>query len=475
MFIPKAADVEQLYAELRFLAGNTRAAIDALVATWYLEFRVRTSRTYSQWIDPALHEIAAALVFGADARPGCARLGTTRALAGFSEAEVRDDLASLAQTVATDPTLTPPPADELLAATLAGWHTAAGPRSRGPGPAVELAGVAQLRRLLAHLVAEDSDPGPIVVVADVGAGPHPGAPVDVASVLDRVEAAGPGPFGVGWFELTADSRYGAVTRRTRQVSQALAVFRGALRVVPEFADRPVHVWTEPVPHAAAALPAFVGGLTGGAETRHRPEVRPVRPHPEAARSKRARGHERTRHPRSTGRPERWLASAAALVLIVLAVGTLGVESPSDGGRDTPGADAPQSVVPRPPAPGDHALAAPPVGGVTGTPVDGGSASVPAPPPTPIEAAPIAHREPATPPPPPPSSPEPPTPAPASSPPPSAPETAPAPGSSVPEAPQAAPGSSSGPGPPPHALSNMPDHAPPKSAGHPSSRARITRM
>lgn len=468
MSIRTAADVQQLYAELRSLAGDTRVGIDALVSAWYLEFRVRTSRTFSQWTDPALREIAAAVVFGADARPGAARLGARRALAGFSEAEVRDDLTSLAQTVATDPTLEPPPSDELLAAALAGWHATVGPRARPPAPADGLPGTSHLFRLLGRLIGEDSEPGPVVAVVDVGAAGVGGTVPGVTAALDRIEAAGPGPVGVGWFELVAGSRYAAVTRRTRGTAHALAVLRGALRVAPEFAGRPVHVWTEPVPRVPAALPAFVRGLTGGAQTRHRPEARPARVRRDHARPTRTRGRSRARHPRSAGLPERWLASAAALLLVVLGLGTLNVDTVSRPEAGTspagPGAAAPRSTDP---GAESDAVAVPPVGVATGTAV---SDHDPPEPPVVIQPTPVAHVEPVDPVPDDPSSTTRPTPAPS----PPAPETEPPPGSPGSSTPGDEPAPST-PGPPDHAVSQIPDHAPPKAVGHPPSRARMTRM
>ncbi len=492
MFISKAADdSQQLYAELRSLAGDTRVAIDALVAAWYLEFRVRTSRTFSQWTDPGMREIAAALVFGADARPGCARLGARRALAGFSEAEIRDDLASLAQTVATDPTIEPPPSDELLAAALAGWHAASGPRPRPAGLIEDLPGTTPLLRLLGRLVDEDSEPGPIVAIVDVGttgvddvgdAGP------DVSSALDHIEAAGPGPIGVGWFELVAGSRYAVVTRWTRGTAQALAVLRGALRVAPEFAGRPVHVWVETVPRATAALPAFVRGLSGRAEATQRADVHPIRPHRDPARPRRTRGRSRTRHSRVAVHPERWLASAAALLMVVVAVGTLNVAPVVDGDRGTSPVPVPEALGPELPGPRAEAVVEPVAGGLTGVAVGdtdsftgappeqppAPSEVVPPPHPVTLDPTPVAHVEPVVP--------EPtdeaadPSPAPAPAPaPPSSPDVTPAPEPGDPETPRAAPGPPSEPGPPVHALGKVPDHAPPKAAVHPSSRGRTTRL
>lgn len=478
MSIPAAADRRQLLAELRSLAGDTRAAIDALVASWYLEFRVRTSRTYSQWIDPARREIAAALVFGADARPGCARLGARRALAGFGEAEVRDDLASLAQVVATDPTLEPPPFGDLLAVTLAGWHAASGSRARPATPVVDPPGAAHLGRLLGRVAAEDADPVPVVAVVDVGAAGVGGTVRSVAPVLDRIEAAGPGPIGVGWFELAGGSRYASVTRRTCGTARALAVLRGALRVAPELAGRPVHVWIEPVPRAPAALPAFVRGLTGGAQPRlHPPVVRPRRLHRGVTRPARGRGRSHARPSRSPRLPERWLASAAALVLVVMAVGTFGVEPHPDGRRDGAGGDdAP--TTPRSPAAGAETgadtVAVPPVSAASGVAVGDEPAPEPS---VAIEPTPVAHVEPVEavePAPDDPPSTEPPTPAPASPPPPSAPGTAPAPGSPEPGTSVDEPAPTP-PGPPAHVSSKIPDHAASKAAEHASPRARITRM
>lgn len=474
MSIPAAADRRQLYAELRSLAGDTRAAADALVASWYLEFRVRTSRTYSQWIDPALREIAAALVFGADARPGCARLGARRALAGFGEAEVRDDLASLAQVVAADPTLEPPPFGDLLAVALAGWHATSGSRARPATPMVDPPGTAHLGRLLGRVAAEDAEPAPVVAVVDVGTAGIGGTVRSVAPVLDRIESAGPGPIGVGWFELAAGSRYAAVTRRTRDTARALAVLRGALRVAPELAGRPVHVWIEPVPRAPAALPAFVRGLTGRAEPRpHRPIVRPTRPHRGVMRPARGRGRSHAGPPRSPHLSERWLASAAALVLVVMAVGTFGVESRPDGRHDGAGGDDAAPTTPRSPAAGVEidTVAIPPVSAATGVAVSDGHAAEPS---VAIRPTPVAHVEPVEPAPDDPPSTEPPTPAPASPPPPSAPGTAPAPGSPEPGTSVDEPAPPS-PGPPAHASSKIPDHAASKAAEHASTRARITRM
>lgn len=479
MPIPAAPDAQRLSAGLRSLAGDTRAAVDALVAAWYLEFRSRTGGTFSEWHDPALREIVAALLFDADVRPGCARLGARRAVDGVDEAELCDDLRSLVRVTATDPTVAEPRLSELLGAALAGWHATADRPLHGlPARRTRPPDVVQLHRLLARLLSEDATPGPALVVVDLvkptGMG-HGG--LDLGALLDAIEAAGPGPVGVGWFELVPGARCAAVTRRTRETARDVATLRGALRVAPELADVSTYVWIETVPTSVSSVPAFLQGLVGAPRRRHLPpRVARSRTRSHARPSRGAgRGRSAVRHPRWRAAPERRLAAAAALLLIVLAIGTLSVEPPvgppvddvrhpATGGTPETAAPAPETVVtPQPPSGGINGSA---VAEPASRPPPAGETAAPTP--IAIGPVPVAHVTPVPDEPPPsddlssPPVPPPPPPPPARAPPPE-PEPDPAP---APDASDGRPAPSA-PALPDHALAKVPDHARPASGAPPA--------
>lgn len=478
MSIPRAADTEQLHAELRSLAGGARAAVDALVASWYLEFRSRTGIPYATWHDDAVKEVAAAVLFGAGTRPGCGRLGATRAAAGFGEAELRDDVAALVAAAASEPTLpAAPDKDDLTAAALAGWQAASRLHTAAPSGGEDPPGAAQLRLALGHLVAERSIPEPVVIVVDVaGHEDRWSRAVEVRSVLERLTTGERAAADTSWFELVPGSRYAAVTRRTRDAALHVAALRGALRVAPDLVGLSAHVWMEAVPGTSSDLPSFVRGLTGTTRRRHR------RAHSRDDRRRRVRGHRHRRgwstmrHGRRRSRPERWLAPAAAALLLVSALGTLAGESAPDGSGSSAGANL--AAPPR--GPDVDMVLRPPSGGTTGVTVDDLEAASspeftvdgpldvppsPGPPQVILDPTPIANVEPVDPVPPEPAAEPPPQPAAPPSPDPAPP----------PAEPNAEPIGDMAPGPPAHALVKIPSHAPPRGVGHPPGRAGMTRM